>query len=255
MNHSQPNAFEELRYGYFDVAFGNILKSLRAGVNPIGIMTLAVCSLSAWAELDWSIQNQDQLEDSGELKHLTQSQKKALQYSDKEVFMNWLQRYIQQQNMNTACDSERMYGVRCALVHTGGASASLNKTGVRAWAITCGHPENHYKLIQGDVARFNIEMPLFVAELIIGADRFLQIRKDDLEAASDGLRGCIASLGIKTATDPNGNPNRRLINNDRCLAWFDDRLTETPLAISVETLADKIQKEYDNAVKQGLVLQ
>lgn len=61
MHFDVPTAFDELRYGYFDTAFSNILKAIRGGANPIAVTTLAMCSIGAWSEIDWVVSNQQYL--------------------------------------------------------------------------------------------------------------------------------------------------------------------------------------------------
>src|SRR5579883_741096 len=91
---TKPTAFDELRYGYFDTAFGNILKSIRGGTNPIGTMQLAVCAVSVLSEIEWSMNNQAFLTDDGELKTMTRREKDSTGCGDKVMFEGWLDRWV-----------------------------------------------------------------------------------------------------------------------------------------------------------------
>jgi hypothetical protein len=244
---TKPTAFDELRYGYFDMAFDNILKSIRGGATPIGTTTLAMCAVGAWSEIDWAINNQHELEPTGELK------KTAQKPGDKRLFEAWLNRWITATGINSNCDATRIYGLRCALVHSGASSDALSKTGVKAWSITANNPADHYSIkpAQGNVPAFHLDMPDFLAEQILAADRSLNDQKTVLENASLELRSRIAFVGIPVSQDL----STRLINNAGSLAWFDERLSETPLQISKVDLAGKIRKAYYAAVDSGLVFQ
>lgn len=240
---AKPTAFDELRYGYFDTVFGNILKCIRGGANPIAITTMAMCSVGAWSEIDWAINNQQLLEVTGELKSNVQKPR------DKQLFEAWLNRWVRDAGINSSCDATKAYGLRCALVHSGAGSEALSKTGVKAWYITANDALNHYAVKQADVPRFYIEMPEFLAELMLAADRSLNDQKIALENASSELRSRIGFIGIPQSYDL----STRLINNTGSLAWFDDRLSVSPLTISKHDLARKIRESYYEAVNKGLV--
>lgn len=240
-----PTAFDELRYGYFDTVFGNILKSIRGGANPIAITTMAMCSVGAWSEIDWVISNQQHLEATGELKANAQKP------GDRRLFEAWLNRWVRDTGININCDATRTYGLRCALVHSGAGSEALSKTGVKAWYITANDPLNHYAVRQTDVQRFYLEMPEFLAELILAADRSLNDQKSILENAGAELRLRIGFIGIPLSHDL----STRLINNTGSLAWFDERLPDTPLTIAKPELASKIREAYYEAVDKGLVFE
>lgn len=246
---AKPTAFDELRYGYFDMAFDNILKCIRGGVTPIGTATLAMCTAGAWSEIDWAINNQHLIEATGELK------KSAQMPGNRRLFEGWLNRWIKDTCINSDCDAIRIYGLRCALVHSGASSDALSKTGVGAWYITSdeAHSADHCSVKQAfnDVPRFHLDMPEFLAELMLAADRSLNDQKSILENASPELRARISFIGIPLSRDL----STRLINNAGSLAWFDDRLSVTPLQISKTDLASKIRNSYHDAVKAGLVFQ
>lgn len=239
----KPTAFDELRYGYFDTSFGNILKAIRGGTNPIGVTTLCMCTAAAWSEIDWAINNQHQLEATGELK-------KNAKPGDRKLFEAWLNRWVRDTGINANCDATRTYGLRCALVHSGAGSEALSKTGVGAWYITMKEPAEHYSVKQAvDVMRFRLDMPEFLAELILAADRSLNDQKTILEQASPELRLRIGFI----AGPMSGDLSSRLVNNIGSLAWFDKVLPTTPLQISKTDLAQRIRNAYDEAVKAGLV--
>jgi hypothetical protein len=101
------------------------------------------------------------------------------------------------------CDAARVYWVRCALVHTAGASNALIQTGVGAWKLTVGYSSDHYAIVQEDVARFRLEMPDFLAELMLATDRFLNDRRIQLENASTKLRSRIGHIAILASADDN----------------------------------------------------
>lgn len=249
----RPTAFEELRYGYFDTAFDNMLKSIIGGTNAIGTMTLAMCAVSAFSEIEWAFNNQTQLESNGELMPMNFTQRQALGYLDREKFMGWLQRWVKETGINPDCEPERTYGIRCALVHTAGDASALTTTGVKAWNITTASSADHNKLTQrlNDVERFNLDMPQFLAELILGADIFLNHHKLMLESASPTLCLRIAFLGGPLSADLSS----RSINNAGSLAWVDERLSASPLQIPKEELASIVKSLCENAVKAGLVFQ
>jgi hypothetical protein len=242
---AKPTAFDELRYGYFDTAFGNILKAIRGGANPIAVTTLAMCSVGAWSEIDWAISNSQHLEATGELKANAQKPR------DRRLFEAWLNRWVRDTGINSNCDATRTYGLRCALVHTGAASEALSKTGVKAWYITANDPSNHCAVKQADVLRFYFEMPEFLAELMLAADRSLNDQKIALEQASPELRSRIGFIAGPSSADL----STRLINNIGSLAWFDERLSVTPLTIAKQDLANQIRNAYYEAVNNGLVFE
>lgn len=245
MNSGKPTAFDELRYGYFDTAFGNVLKAIRGGTNPIGVTTLAMCSVGALSAIEWSINNQSELEINGELKVRNLTERKALGRIDNIMFEGWLNRWVRDSGINGNCDAPRVYGLRCALVHTGGGSEALSKTGVKAWSITANNAGAHYKVTQQDVPRFNLEMPNFLAELMLATDRFLNAQKIVLDNASHELRLRIGHIAGLTSTNQNGVINGRLSRNVGSLAWFDESLSVTPLQISSEALSTSIRDAYD----------
>lgn len=242
---AQPTAFDELRFGYFDTAFGNILKAIRGGANPIAVTTLAMCSVGAWSEIDWAISNQQQLELNGELKST------AHKPGDRRLFEAWLNRWVRDTGINKSCDATRTYGLRCALVHTGAGSEALSKTGVKAWYITANDPDSHYAVKQADVLRFYLEMPEFLAEIMLAADRTLNDQKTTLEQACSELHSRIGFIAGPSSADLSA----RLINNSGSLHWFDERLPVSPLEISKADLASKIRDAYYRAVKAGLVFE
>lgn len=242
---AKPTAFDELRYGYFDTAFGNVLKSIRGGCNPIAVTTLAMCAAAAWSEIDWILNNQKELEATGELK------KNAQKPGDKKLFVAWLNKWIRDTGINAGCDALRTYGLRCALVHTGAGSDALSKTGVGAWYITTKDSANHYAVKQADVLRFYFDMPEFLAELMLAADRSLNDQKSLLDQASQELRSRIGFIAGPMSADLSS----RLINNTGSLGWFDNQLPTSPLQISKAELAAKIRAAYDKAVKAGLVFE
>ena len=47
----------------------------------------------------------------------------------------------------------------------------------------------------------------------------------------------------------------QLIDNENSLAWFDPKLSQSPLHIAKDVLTDKIRTFYYEAVNKGLVLQ
>lgn len=242
---AKPTAFDELRYGYFDTAFGNILKAIRGGCNPIAVTTLAMCAAGAWSEIDWILNNQSQLEATGELK------KNAQKPGDKKLFEAWLNKWVRDTGINADCDALRTYGLRCALVHTGAGSDALSKTGVGAWCITTKDPANHYAVKQADVLRFFLDMPEFLAELMLAADRSLNEQKALLDQSSTELRLRIGFIAGPMSADLSS----RLVNNTGSLGWFDSQLPATPLQIPKTVLANKIRDAYDAAVKAGLVFE
>lgn len=240
----RPTAFDELRYGYTDTAFGNMLKAIRGGTDPIAVTTLAMCAVSALSEIEWSINNQQHLAATGELKPTAQKQ------GDRQLFEGWLNRWIRNSGISGNCDASRVYGLRCALVHTGAGSEALSKTGVKAWYITAKSPADHYAVKQADVPRFYLEMPDFIAELMLAADRFLNEQKTLLENASPELRLRIRAIAGPASADL----STRLINNAGSLEWFDKTLSATPLSIPKDALAGKILDAYYDAVNAGLVV-
>jgi hypothetical protein len=244
---AKPTAFDELRFGYFDTAFGNILKAIGGGTNPIGVMTLAMCCVSALCEIEWAINNQQELEATGELKSMTRSQRQALGRVDKDMFEGWLNRWVRDSNVNPHCDAGKVYGVRCALIHTAGASETLCKTGVKAWLITTDGAAEHFTVVQNGVPRFSLDMPNFLAELMLATDRFLNDTKGALDNATGQLRLHIGFIAGLTRTDQSGTITGRLIRNVGSLAWFDNQLSVTPLHISRDALARTIRDSY-NAV-------
>ena len=188
-----PTPFDALRFGYFDIALGNMLKSIRGGANPIGVMTLAMCSVRALSEIEWAINNQQQLEPTGELKPMSRQQKNSLSYVDKVLFEGWLNRWVRDSSINPNCDAAKTYGVRCSLVHTSGASETLNRSGVKAWLLTVGRSIDHYKVTQQDVPRINLEMPDFIAELMLAMDQFLvRITQDPVRQALENAQGALS---------------------------------------------------------------
>jgi hypothetical protein len=247
---SKPTTFDELRFGYFDVAFGNMLKAIRGGCNPLGVLTMAMCCINAFAEVEWSLDNQQHLESTGELK-LKKRDYQAAGYIDNIMFKNWLTRWVVSSNLNANCDPAKVYGLRCSLVHTAGASETLSNTGVKHWQITTNKLANHYKVITrtGADPVFFLEMPDFLAELMVAADTFLIKRCTDINNASTPFRLRVGFIAILSGgTDANGAITTRLVRNIGSLQWFDKSLSTSPIKMSKDELADKIRELYKSVV-------
>jgi hypothetical protein len=122
---------------------------------------------------------------------------------------------------------------------------------VKAWYITTNDPSNHDAVKQADVPRFYLEMPDFLAELMLAADRSLNDQKNVLENASPQLRSRIGFIGIPMSYDL----STRLVNNIGSLAWFDEQLPASPLTIAKQDLAGRIRDAYREAENKGLVFE
>lgn len=249
---SDVTTFEGLRFGYFDMAFGNMLKSIRGGSNPLGTTTLAMCCVGALSSVEWALNNISAIEETG----VITGNRKILEsagFGDSKIFRGFLDRWIKGTGINDDCNSELVYGLRCALVHTGGGAEALCKTGVWSWSITTEERwrDRHYKVIQGD---FHLDMPDFMAELMLAFDKFCMGNRDALNSAPTKVLKRISGIAKMTVTDEDGIVSGHVVDK-QCLKWFDEQYCESPLQIEKSAISQKIRNFYWSQVDAGLVIQ
>lgn len=248
--------FEIWRQGYFDIAFGNMLKAIRGGANPIGVTTLAMCGIGALSTVEWALNNEQYIGDDGGLVRMTDQQKRDSGCFDQAMFRGWLDRWIVGTGLNNTCDSAKVYATRCALVHTGGGSDALLKIGLTGWEIRAnsGDRPKHYT-VQG--SSYVLYMPDLLAELMLATDQFLNAKKSVLNSASSKLSRRIAGVGIYSTTNAAGQIVGHTVPH-KTLDWFDRsdelNLWASPLVADKIVLADRIQAYYQSQVDSGLVL-
>ncbi len=248
---SEVTVFDGLRYGYFEMAFGNILKSIRGGTNPLGTTTLAMCCVGALSSVEWALANMPAIEETGVVTNDRRTRESA-GYIDSLMFKGFLDRWIRETGINADCDAERVYGLRCALVHTGGGAEALCKTGVWSWMITADERwrDRHYKVIQECMY---LDMPDFIAEILLAFDKFSLANRDALNSAPTKVLKRISGIAKRTVTDEEGFASGHEVDK-QCLDWFDKKFSESPLQIEKSAISEKIRNFYWSQVNAGLVI-
>jgi hypothetical protein len=233
--------FEEIRYGFFGHAIADIYKAIK-GQSYIGAFTLSMCTISALAEIEWSNNNQDLVDNDG---NFTISRNKLISgYNkmDKTIFQDWLKRWIVDTGINSQLDVGMLYVLRNILVHSYGATDLLNTSDSTNYLFMRDEPHLHCDNTNR-IYKLNLES--LVAEITLGADQFFTEMKNDWNRKLEkGFEHRVKGLITEVSFDDSGKAQSRIINK-LSLNFVDARLCEYPLRVSKLEIIKMIHAFYD----------
>ncbi len=152
--------FSLLKYHFFNTSITDILRAIR-GKSLLGAFTLSMCSIDAMAYLYNDLPN----EEIG------------------ENFINWVKKWLVP--INSDCNPDVLYALRCGLVHTYGFAKAMERCGLEGFYYVHNQPNKHWKQPHANVFVLNLDS--HIAELTIAAysyfDKLREICKFGTERA------------------------------------------------------------------------
>jgi hypothetical protein len=246
--------FDEVRYGYFNSAFSGVLRAVQGCANEGSIMILLTCAISAFSNVEWALDNPGAFMDEDEKEEDKPPDRKGrllckgevrtdVSVKTKEMFIAWCDRWVKDTGINPKCDSEKIYAVRCALEHTGGASNALWKAGFHTYWILWNTSKEHYVCRETQKNRFGFGVNLddFIPELMLAADKFLNANQARLDEANDPVQLHIGFVAGRV----NDSWSMRLADKN-ALNFVHPELATSPITLSKSQLTDAILRLRTN---------
>lgn len=122
-----PAELATAKKNFFSTCIADICRAIE-GDSLVGAFTLICCAIGALAEIQY----------------LADGSPPAFMH-DNAKYREWVRRWIKVP-INANCDPQHLYGVRCALAHTHGASRALRGAGFSGYAFTHDDPARHWTI-------------------------------------------------------------------------------------------------------------
>jgi hypothetical protein len=216
-----------LKQCFFDTAIADIYRAIRGG-SLIGAFTLSMCSIDALAYLA------DTLPGDGNRKN----------------FEKWIQDWVTP--LNSKCNPEILYAVRCGLVHTYGYAKRMKVIDLQGLSLTHNHPAQHWSQPKPDTVILNLDS--LVAEVTIAAYNFFgQLQENETDTHL--IQSIVERAGkliyvrsyVPVSIAPDGTITiRKMISTQKHFAKMDTALAplDSRTKPQVKTIEDEIRKIF-----------
>lgn len=169
---------------FFSTAIGDIHRAID-GRSLVGAFTLGMCAIGALSYLHYADCDKEKPTTRislGErcvnclcrllgIREVSQS----AGIGDARLFRTWVKNWLRKTNNKYKNFDNKLYGVRCGLVHTFGMSESLDTVDVQGFQFVHGIHADHWKEIKDKstgTRAYRLNLESFVSELVVAAYAF-----------------------------------------------------------------------------------